>query len=78
MTGIVQAVRANGVPWREASIIGMMMNTRADGLIVINIGYDLGVIPKSAFFMLLFIAVVNTCRTSPILRRLVPGSEIEK
>ena len=77
--GCTLAARANGLPWREASIIGVMMNTRAlMELIVINIGYDLGVIPKSVFFMLVFMAVVTTYMTAPILRRLVPKSEIEK
>ena len=77
--GCTLAARANGLPWREASIIGVMMNTRAlMELIVINIGYDLGVIPKSVFFMLVFMAVVTTYMTAPILRRLVPNSEIEE
>ena len=77
--GCTLAARSNGLPWREASIIGVMMNTRAlMELIVINIGYDLGVIPKSVFFMLVFMAVVTTYMTAPILRRLVPKSEIEK
>jgi Kef-type K+ transport system membrane component KefB len=76
--GCTLAARANGVPWRESSIIGVMMNTRAlMELIVINIGYDLGVIPKSVFFMLVLMAVVTTYVTSPVLRRLIPGSEME-
>ena len=76
--GCTMAARANGLPWRESSIIGVMMNTRAlMELIVINIGYDLGVIPKSVFFMLVLMAVVTTYMTSPLLRRLIVGSELE-
>ena len=76
--GCTLAARANGLPWRESSIIGVMMNTRAlMELIVINIGYDLGIIPKSVFFMLVFMAVVTTYITAPLLRRMVPNSEIE-
>ena len=73
------AARFNGLPWREASMIGVMMNTRAlMELIVINIGYELGVIPKSVFFMLVFMAVASTYVTTPVLRRLVRSSEIEQ
>jgi hypothetical protein len=44
-------------------------------LIVINIGYDLGVIPKSVFFMLVFMAVFTTYMTAPILQRLLVKTE---
>ena len=47
-------------------MIGVMMNTRAlMELIVINIGFELGVIPKSVFFMLVFMAVASTYITTP-------------
>jgi Kef-type K+ transport system membrane component KefB len=76
--GCALSARANGLPWRESSIIGIMMNTRGlMELIVINMGYDLGIIPKSVFFMLVFMAVFTTYITTPLLRRLIPGSEIE-
>jgi Kef-type K+ transport system membrane component KefB len=72
------AARFNGLRWREASMIGVMMNTRAlMELIVINIGLELGVIPKSVFFMLVLMAVASTYVTTPILRRLVRSSELE-
>jgi len=75
--GCTLAARANGLPLREASIIGVMMNTRAlMELIVINIGYDLGIIPKTVFFMLVVMAVVTTYMTTPILRRLMRHSEV--
>jgi len=75
--GCSLAARLSGVPWREASMIGVMMNTRAlMELIVINIGYELGIIPKSVFFMLVFMAVVTTYVTTPALRRLVRSSEL--
>lgn len=69
----------NGLRWREASMIGVMMNTRAlMELIVVNIGFELGVIPKSVFFMLVFMAVASTYITTPALRRLVRSSELER
>jgi Kef-type K+ transport system membrane component KefB len=77
--GCSLAARLNGLPWREASMIGVMMNTRAlMELIVINIGFELGIIPKSVFFMLVFMAVVTTYVTTPALRRLVRSSELSR
>ena len=74
--GCMLAAKACGLPWRESAIIGALMNTRGlMELIVINIGYDLGIIPKTVFFMLVLMAVVTTYMTSPLLGWLLPGSE---
>ena len=51
-----------------------MMNTRAFMvLIVINIGYDMGVISRSVFTMLVIMALVSTVITTPVLRRYLHG-----
>ncbi|MFN3324827.1 MAG: cation:proton antiporter [Bryobacteraceae bacterium] len=74
--GCTLAARLSGLPIRESAMIAVMMNTRAlMELIVINIGYDLGIIPKPVFFMLVFMAVVTTYMTTPILSRLIRRSE---
>jgi len=55
-----------------------MMNTRGlMELIVINVGYELGVIPKSLFAALVVMAVVTTVMTTPLLLLLRRGTEIE-
>jgi len=75
--GCTWAARWNGVSRREASIIGVMMNARGlTELIVINVGYELGILPKTVFFMLVFMAVATTYITTPVLRRLFRGSEL--
>jgi Kef-type K+ transport system membrane component KefB len=57
----------------EASLLGIMMNTRAlMELIVINVGYDLGVISQQMFTMLVIMAVVSTVVTTPGLRAWLP------
>ena len=54
-------------------MIGIMMNTRAlMELIVINIGFELGIIPRTVFFMLVFMAITTTYMTAPIMRRISP------
>jgi Kef-type K+ transport system membrane component KefB len=77
MGGCTIAARLCGMRRNDALMVGTMMNTRAlMELIVINIGYDLGIVPKSVFFMLVFMAVFTTYMTVPILRRLVRHTEV--
>ena len=78
LLGCTMAARLTGFPRREAWAVGILMNTRGlMELIVINIGYDLGVIPRSVFFMLVLMAVVTTYMTTPLLRRVLRQSELE-
>lgn len=70
------AARAVGEPRRSAATIGVCMNTRAlMELIVINIGMDLGVLPKSMFTMLVVMAIASTFMATPLIRRLMRGQE---
>jgi Kef-type K+ transport system membrane component KefB len=67
------AGRLTGFNHAESSVMGALMNTRAlMELIVLNVGYDLGVIPQSMFTMLVVMAVVTTMMTGPLLRILLP------
>jgi Kef-type K+ transport system membrane component KefB len=77
--GCTLAARLSGLKWKQASAVGIMMNTRAlMGLIAANIGLQMGVIPKEVFSMLVFMCAISTVVTSPILRRLIPGTEMEE
>ncbi len=79
VVGCGVAARLNGFSAKESSLIGVMMNTRGlVELIVINVGYDLGVIPKSLFCVLVLMAIVTTVMTSPLVLRLRHGTELEE
>jgi Kef-type K+ transport system membrane component KefB len=70
--GTALAARLTGLAWREASALGILMNTRGlMELIVLNIGYDLKVISPSLFAMLVLMALVTTIATTPVLQLLV-------
>lgn len=61
-----------GLSWSETAAVAVMMNTRAlMGLVAINIGRELGVVPPSVFTMLVFMAIATTLTTVPLLRRLL-------
>ena len=57
-----------GKNWKESLSIGAMMNTRGlMELIVLNIGYDLGILTPTMFAMMVIMALVTTFMTGPIL-----------
>jgi Kef-type K+ transport system membrane component KefB len=66
--GSMLAARWTGMSWRESFSIGALMNTRGlVELIVLNIGYDLGILPARIFSMMVLMALVTTFMTSPLL-----------
>jgi Kef-type K+ transport system membrane component KefB len=67
--GCSLAARFCGLSWSDAGCLGIMMNTRAlMELVVINVGFDLGVIPPNVFTMLVLMAIFSTVITAPFLR----------
>jgi Kef-type K+ transport system membrane component KefB len=66
--GSAIAARLTGLGWRDASALGVLMNTRGlVELIVLNIGLDFGVISPAVFAMLVLMALVTTFSTTPVL-----------
>ena len=74
--GAMGASRYVGLPWRDSSAIGALMNTRGLAeLIVLNIGLELGLISTALFTMLVLMALVTTLAAGPALRLLDPRGE---
>jgi Kef-type K+ transport system membrane component KefB len=67
--GCYIGARLAGVEKPEARAIAILMNTRGlMELVVLNVGYGLGVIPASVFTMLVLMALITTITTAPLLR----------
>jgi Kef-type K+ transport system membrane component KefB len=63
------AARRSGFNHPESAMMGFMMNTRAlMELIVVNVGFELGVISQKMFTMLVIMAIASTVITTPALR----------
>jgi Kef-type K+ transport system membrane component KefB len=72
------AALVNGYSTRESLCIGSLMNTRGlMELVVINVGFELGVIPPSVFSMLVMMAILTTVMTTPLLMSFMKGTELE-
>lgn len=66
--GSAVAAKFVGQSLRDSLIIGALMNTRGlMELVVINIGYDLGVISPEIFTMLVLMALITTFMAGPAL-----------
>jgi Kef-type K+ transport system membrane component KefB len=80
--GSALASKFVGQNWRDSLIIGALMNTRGlMELVVLNIGYDLGVLTPEIFAMMVIMALVTTCMTGPaldIINRFLPEKNAEQ
>jgi Kef-type K+ transport system membrane component KefB len=66
--GSALAAKFVGQNWRDSLTIGALMNTRGlMELVVLNIGYDLGVLTSEVFTMMVIMALVTTFMTGPAL-----------
>lgn len=74
--GSAIAARFTGNNWRDSLTIGALMNTRGlMELVVLNIGYDLGVLGPEIFAIMVLMALVTTFMTGPaldLIERLLP------
>jgi Kef-type K+ transport system membrane component KefB len=76
--GCSTAAYFSGYTPRESLCVGSMMNTRGlMELVVINVGYELGVIPPTVFSMLVMMALLTTVMTTPLLYVFMKGTELE-
>lgn len=67
-----------GQTWRQSVSIGALMNTRGlMELVVLNIGFDLGILSPEIFAMMVLMALATTFMTGPLLD-LVAFSEKRK
>lgn len=66
--GSALAAKFVGQNWRDSLTIGALMNTRGlMELVVLNIGYELGVLSPKVFTMMVIMALVTTFMTGPAL-----------
>ncbi len=66
--GTMVAARFSGVGWGESFALGALMNTRGlVELIVLNLGYDLGILSPRIFAMMVLMALITTFSTGPLL-----------
>jgi Kef-type K+ transport system membrane component KefB/nucleotide-binding universal stress UspA family protein len=67
------AARMAGQSWREAGALGILMNTRGlMELIVLNVGFEIGVLSPELFSMMVVMVLATTVMAGPVLARVYP------
>jgi Kef-type K+ transport system membrane component KefB len=78
--GSTFAAKVVGQSWKDSLSIGALMNTRGlMELIVLNIGYDLGILSPEIFSMMVLMALITTFMTNPalnLINRWMPATGI--
>jgi Kef-type K+ transport system membrane component KefB len=68
LAGSMLMARWTKMSWRDSFGIGVLMNTRGlVELVVLNIGYDLGILSDRIFAMMVIMALTTTFMTAPLL-----------
>ncbi len=74
--GSMLMARFTKMSWRDSFAIGILMNTRGlIELVILNIGYDLGILSGRIFVMMVIMALVTTFMTAPLLSLLKLGKQ---
>jgi K+:H+ antiporter len=77
--GATVAARSQGLAPRQASSIGVLMNTRGlTELVILNVGLTKGVLDSSLFTLLVVMAIVTTMMTEPLLRLVYPDKLLKR
>lgn len=78
--GTAAAAKTAGESWRDSLSLGALMNARGlMELIVLNIGYEMGILPPTIFVILVIMALVTTVMTTPalsLINRIFPEKEV--
>jgi Kef-type K+ transport system membrane component KefB len=74
--GSMLMARWTGMNWRKSFSIGALMNTRGlVELVVLNIGYDMGILSARIFTMMVIMALATTFMTAPLLSLVKPNNK---
>lgn len=72
--GAALAGRYTGLSWRQASSLGILLNTRGlVQLVMLDIGTDLGILSSNLFSLLVIASLITTAMTTPLLRFTTPS-----
>jgi Kef-type K+ transport system membrane component KefB len=67
--GVSLAARAGGLAWRDSLGLGFLLNTKGlTEIVVLRLGYDLGLISRDALGVLIVVALVTTAAAVPALQ----------
>jgi Kef-type K+ transport system membrane component KefB len=77
--GAAAAARLARLPQRQATALGLLMNTRGlTELVILQVGLQLGVLEPGLFTLMVLMALITTVMTEPLLRRVYPDRVVAR
>jgi Kef-type K+ transport system membrane component KefB len=71
IVGASVPARLTGMSWRDAGVVGVLMNTRGlTELIILNAGVSMGILDQRMYTMMVVMALVTTAMAGPLVPRL--------
>ncbi|KAJ3329142.1 K(+)/H(+) antiporter [Blyttiomyces sp. JEL0837] len=75
IVGCSMAARFCGLNWRESFAVGVLMDTKGlVEIIILNIGLDANLINDQVFAIMVLLAIITTCITTPLVTLIYPES----
>lgn len=76
ITGVMVPARLSGTGWRDSTLLALLMNTRGlTQLVILNTGYDLGLLSVQLFTALTVMALTTTAMTAPLMSALLKRAQ---
>lgn len=76
--GAFAARLSGGISWRDSWLLGALLNTRGlMELVVLNIGYEMGILSPTIFTMMVLMALVTTVMTGPLIGLLTGRTRLD-
>ncbi|MEU9736300.1 cation:proton antiporter [Streptomyces sp. NPDC048002] len=70
--GVAIPAKLTGMNWRDATTLGLLMNTRGlTELVILNVGLQLGLLTVELFSAMVIMALVTTAMAAPLLSMLL-------
>ncbi|MGH3565333.1 MAG: cation:proton antiporter [Pseudonocardia sp.] len=77
--GAAAAARTQRMPRRQATAIGLLMNTRGlTEIVILQVGVQLGILDPTMFTLMVIMALVTTTMTGPLVRRAYPDRALQR
>ena len=71
--GASVAARTQGLPRRQSTALGVLMNTRGlTEIVILQVGLQLGVLSPAMFTLMVIMALVTTAMTGPLMKVVYP------
>lgn len=79
VVGATLAARTQRLPRREATTLGLLMNTRGlTEIVILQVGLQLGLLDQTMYTLMVLMALITTSMTGPLLRFAYPARVLER